>query len=474
MTRTRLRAETTIAAFVTAASFMTGSAAAEMSAIQRATIERRACEAAIWAMPAVSVYDIELALQRDAGAAPGVVGYMSKPMDSRHGFLTANDVTPYTFTGLSTKDGPMVIDVPPAGDKAAFFGTVTNAWQVPLADVGTSGEDAGEGGKYLFLPPGYEGDVPAGGYLVHQSNTYGIHFAFRPVAKNGGTSADQAAYAQRLKVYPLSEAENPPPTEFIDVFENPVNTLPVYDMTFFEDLNAVIQREPVLEQDKVMMALLASIGIVRGQPFVPDSETQTAMLEGLKCAYDTLQEIFVTEGGGFARIWDDRLWGTFAINREQAAQGFPFVSDDGVLIDQRAGQYFYLTYLPKNLGGGTFYLGALTDSDGQMLNGQDTYRLNVPADTPAEDFWSVIVYSMKTKGFITDRDRVGLATPDLPDMQVNENGSADVYFAPKAPEGLESNWIPTGEDFFLLFRLYGPSEGWIESGWRLPDVEKVN
>ena len=138
---------------------------------------------------------------------------------------------------------------------------------------------------------------------------------------------------------------------------------------------------------------------------------------------------------GFARIWDDRLWGTFAINREQAAQGFPFVSDDSVLIDQRAGQYFYLTYLPKNLGGGTFYLGALTDSDGQMLNGQDTYKLNVPADTPAEDFWSVIVYSMKTKGFITDKDRVGLATPDLPDMQVNENGSADVYFAPEAPDG---------------------------------------
>lgn len=69
-------------------------ALSEISEPQRDLIARRACEAAIWAMPAVAVYDIELALQRDAGAAPGVVGYMSAPMDSRHGFLTANDVTP--------------------------------------------------------------------------------------------------------------------------------------------------------------------------------------------------------------------------------------------------------------------------------------------------------------------------------------------------------------------------------------------
>ena len=99
----------------------------EMTDIERQTVVRRACDAAIWAMPAVGVYDIELALQRDAGAKLGVVAYMSAPMDSRHGFLTANDVTPYVFTGLTVKDGPIVIEVPPAGEKAAFFGTIVNA-----------------------------------------------------------------------------------------------------------------------------------------------------------------------------------------------------------------------------------------------------------------------------------------------------------------------------------------------------------
>lgn len=448
-------------------------AVAELSDVQRKLIERRACEAAIWGMPAVGVYDIELAIQRDAGAERGVIAYMTEPMDSRHGFLTANDVTPYVFGGGITIDEPVVIDVPAAGDKAAFFGTIVNAWQVPLADVGTTGDDAGEGGKYLILPPGYEGEVPSEGYFVYQSNTYGVHFAFRPVAKDGGTSSDQATYAQTLQVYALKDAENPPATRFVDVKENPINTLPVYDMTFFTDLNTVIQREPVLEQDKVMMAMLASLGMVRGEPFEPDEETQAALLEGLQCAYDTMQEHFITRS--VVPLWEDKQWGIWAFAEGQPQAGFPYVTEDMVLIDDRAGgSYSWITYLPKKLGGGTFYLTGLTDSDGEMLNGEDTYKLTVPADTPAEDFWSVIVYSMKTKGFVKGNERVGLATPSLPDMQVNDNGAADVYFAPTAPDGLESNWIPTGEDFFLLFRLYGPAEGWIESGWQLPDLEKIN
>ena len=230
---------------------------AEMTEVERAKVVRRACEAAIWGMPAVGIYDIELAMQRDGGAAPGTLGFMSAPMDSRHGFLTANDVTPYVMGALTTKDGPIVLEVPPAGEKAQYFGTVVNAWDTPIVDVGPSGEDKGEGGKYLFLPPGYDGEVPEKGYRVYHADTYGVHFVFRPVAINGGLYADQAAYAQTLKWYPLAQANDPPETKFFDVKKNPINTLPVYDMTFFTDLNTVVQREPVLARDKVMMDMLA-------------------------------------------------------------------------------------------------------------------------------------------------------------------------------------------------------------------------
>jgi hypothetical protein len=433
---------------------------------------RRACEAAIWALPAVSIYDFELAIQRDLGGKLGDVVYVSKPFNSRHSFLTANDVTPYVFSAQTTKNGPLVIEIPPASDKAGFFGSFVDAWQRPFADVGLSGDDKGEGGKYLFLPPGFEGVVPDG-YFAYPLETYSIHFAFRPVAKADGSIEDQVALSTQIKIYLLSEAGNPPQTTFIDGFPDEFNTLPVYDWTYFTDLSTSLLREPVLERDKAMMALLATLGIEKGKPFDPDDETKQAMLEGLQCAYDYLQNRFVTEGGGFKSIWEDRKWGTFAISQEQAKLGFPFVDDNRLLIDERAQQYFYLTYLPVKLGGGTFYLGGMRDADGNFLTGTDTYKLNVPADTPAEDFWSVIVYSMKSKGFIEDASVVGRATPNVKDMVKNDDGSVDVYFAPEAPEGMEANWIPTGEDWFTLFRLYGPKKGWYESGWKLSDIEKV-
>ena len=436
---------------------------------------QRACEAAIWGMPAVSIWDVPASIRRDLGGDVGDVVYFSKPMDSRHGFLTANDVTPYVIASLTCKDGPIVVEVPPAIDKASYFGTFVDAWQTPIADVGPSGDDKGKGGKYLFLPPGYNGDVPDG-YLVYRPNTYSVNFAFRPVSKNGGTLEEAVAYGKRLKTYKLSEAENPPKTRFIDAYPKVWNTLPVYDITFFHNLNTVIQNEPVLERDKAMMALLAGIGIEKGKPFMPDAETTRALEEGLRRAYAYMQSYFTTPGNAMQPYWDGKQWQVFNLPKGQPEAGFPFVTEDRILIDERAGgAYFWVTFLPKELGGSSFYLTGLRDKDGQLMNGTDTYKLNVPADTPAKDFWSVIVYSMKTKGFVEGVDRVGLSSSiDKETMKFNDDGSVDIYFAPKAPKGLESNWIPTGEDFFLLFRLYGPDKPLFDKSWTLGDVEKVN
>lgn len=442
--------------------------------IQYKMMVQRAAEAAIWAIPAVAAWDIELSIQRDLGGNLGDLVFFSRPMDSKHGFLTANDVTPYSISAQTTQDGPIVVEIPPASEKVFFFGTFVNQWQTPIVDVGPPGQDEGRGGKYLFLPPDYEGPVPSG-YFVHRLDTYSLNWAFRPIARNGGTHADQAAYAQTIRVYALDQVDDPPPTTFIDASDVYWNTLPVYDMTFFEDLNSVIQREPVLERDKAMMALLTTIGIEKGKPFEPDAETSEALLEGLDRAYEWMQDYFVTTGKAMLPRWEGLQWQVWSFAEGQPELGFPYVTEERLLIDERAGgSYFWITYLPKNLGGGTFYLTGLRDSDGNFLDGTSTYRLNVPADTPANDFWSVIVYSMRTKGFVVDASRVGLATPNLESMQVNDDGSVDVYFAPQAPAGMESNWIPTGEDFFLLFRLYGPGEALFDGSWMLADVERID
>jgi len=471
-TAARFAISTTLAASVLI--LASADARSELTDVGRRMIVQRACEAAIWGMPAVGLYGIEASVPRDLGGKPGDVVYFSQPMTARHGFLTANDVTPYVVANLTTEGGPMVVEVPAAGDKASFFGTFVDAWQTPVADVGPPGDDKGEGGRYLFLPPGYSGEVPEG-YIVYRPRTYTVAFAFRPVARNGGTNADQSAYARTLRVYRLADSAAPPATVFIDAYPKTWNTLPQYDVRFFEDLDRVIQREPVLERDKAMMAMLATLGMGKGKPFAPDPETTAAVEEGIDCAFDAMQEYFTTPGVAMVPWWPDRQWQVWNFAEGQPEAGFPYETNERILTDERAGgSYFWITYLPKSLGGGTFYLTGLRDAQGALFNGEDTYRLRVPADTPARDFWSVIVYSMATKGFVEDVDRVGLSTPNLPGMQANADGSVDIYFAPTAPHGLENNWIETGEDFFLIFRLYGPDRALFEKTWTLPDVERLD
>ena len=115
----------------------------------------------------------------------------------------------------------------------------------------------------------------------------------------------------------------------------------------------------------------------------------------------------------------------------------------------------------------------LRDSDGVLLDGSSLYRLRVPKEVPARDFWSAIVYSMKTKGFIENASKVGISSYEKVELKANPDGTIDLYFGPKPPEGMESNWLPTGEPFFLIFRLYGPEKALFEKTWTMPDLEKV-
>jgi len=435
---------------------------------------QRATQAAIWAMPAVALVDFKKATRRDLKGDVNQVVYLRRPLDSKHGFLTANDVTAYGWGTISTAMGPIVIEVPAATDKVSYFGSILNAWQQPIVDIGPSGKDEGKGGKYLILTPDFEGDVPEG-YIIVESDSTEHGFSFRPRLYNDATDADAAAYAQTIKIYHLSEAKSPPPTIYHDTTDTPYLGLPTYDHTFFQDINDVIQNNPIRKQDKAMTGILLDLGIVKDEPFDPTETQMKAMNEGLKLAYAKMQSMFITEGQTLVSLWPGKTqWKMFNFTKGQPALGFPYETEDVVLIDGRAAAYFYVTYLPKNLGGGTFYLTGIRDRDGELLTGQDTYKLNVPKDTPAKDFWSVIVYSMKTKGFVEGAPRVGLSSRNTDTMQANADGSYDVYFAPDAPVGKESNWIPTGEDFFLLFRLYGPESRDFYKSWMLGDLEKVD
>lgn len=404
------------------------------------------------------------------GARYNQVVYFAKPPEARHELLTANNQTPYVVTIIDTRNGPVVMDVPAATKKVALFGSAIDSWEVPLADVGPSGDDAGKGGKYLFLPPGYQG-VPPTGYIAVQSPTYFVHVGLRPIISKLGTLEDAVAYSQTLKVYPLTEASDPK-TIYVEAYAKPWKTLPVYDLTFFRDLASVGNDEPAQPKDAETFRELASIGMEKGKPFNPTGDTAKAFDQAAKDAYAKMQTYLLTSGKGYALIWPDRQWGIPQLTEKQ---DFTFVVDGKLLVDERANAFFWGTWLPKKLGAATAYLVGFRDGAGQLLSGQKTYRLRVPADVPARDFWSVIVYSLQTKSMIpNDLNRVGLSSYDKSKMQMNGDGSVDIYVGAKAPSGKESNWIPSaGDDFFLLFRLYGPEKPFVDKTWELPDLQEV-
>jgi len=306
---------------------------------------------------------------------------------------------------------------------------------------------------------------------VFRPYTYAVHAALRPVAEKGATIEDQVAYAKMLKVYRLSAASNPPSTNFIDAYPKKWDTLPKYDISFFHDLSDSINEEPVLERDLAMMGILSAIGIEKGKPFNPDERTQQILEMAIKDAYDYMQDMFVDRA--FKTWVEGTYWSTFDLPIEQAKAGWPFVTEDHMLIDARANLYHYATFMPKVLGGGSFYLTNLYDSEGRLFDGESTYKMNVPADTPAGDFWSAIAYSFATHGFIVGSERVGISSLEKDSLKVNDDGSVDLYFAPSAPSGQESNWIPTGEAFWVVLRLYVPEEPLFDKSWELPDIEKI-
>lgn len=431
---------------------------------------QRGIEAINWAIPAVSMMSL-----RDANFSLGggfnTVYWLSETPTAKQEAITPNNQTPYVSMHLNTKEGPVILDIPPASDRTAIFGSATDVWQVPVADIGPAGTDAGLGGRYLFLPPGYKGEIPQGTFPI-QMQLYEVYIALRCIPLGDATFREAAEYSKQINAYPLSEAADPPEGNYIDMGGKHLPTLPVYDLSFFDRIAELLETEPLLERDKVMGGMLASIGIERGKPFAPKGKVSEALTQAAKDGYAYLEHKFVTPGFSMELYWPDRQW--MAI-REPSTDGFVFDESEYLLLDERGSLFHWVTFIPRRLGKATQYVAALKDADGALLSGSETYQLTVPAEVPARDFWSVIAYSKKTKAFIyNDIEKVGLSSYDKSKMKLNDDGSVDIYFSKIAPSGKESNWIPTaGEDFFLLFRFYGPEEAFFDKSFKLPDLVKT-
>jgi hypothetical protein len=442
--------------------------------IQRRAIERRAVEAVIWGMPAVN-YDLMLqqALSKTTAKQNEIV-YWSKPVNWKNQTLTPNPDALYFMIFFNTASvGPIVIDVPPA-EGGSFAANIDTVWQMPLEDAGPYGADKGAGGKYLILPPGYSEKAPEG-YIAVQSETFAGYALFRSnLASHGDADVAKAAdYGKRLKVYPLSQAENPPETKFTDANGVPYDSTIPYDLRFFQSLDRVVQTEPWLARDKAIIDQLKSIGIEKGKPFAPDSKTTAILNVAATEARAFLDHLYEA---GYPPFFPTAHWAVPAFPDLVKAGSSGYAERDIYPVDYRALTYSMGYIGIKRLGTAQTYLIANKDKDGAPLDGSKNYRLHVPPKVPVELYWSVTVYDRETHALVKNMDRASRAS-NAADVQKNPDGSTDIYFGPKAPDGKESNWVPTDPQrgFELLFRLYSPTQALFEKKvWTLPDVEKVN
>ncbi len=454
-------------------SCLAGEVATAQTTPQERLVRSRAVEAVIWGMPVVN-YD--LMLQEMLTKTPGKVNqviYWGKPLDWKNQTLTPNPDTLYLMTFLNTKDvGPIVIEIPPADANGSLNANIVNVWQEPLEDGGLLGVDKGAGVKLVMLPPDYKGQVPAG-YEALQPNTWGSYALIRSNLRSHAEAdvAKSIAYARQLKVYPLSQASNPPATVFTDVKDILFDTTIRYDESFFVNLDRMVQSEPWLGRDRAMIDQLRSIGIEKGKPFAPDTKMKQVLKDSIADAhawmaakYDAAPPVF----------FEGTHW-TFPTHPEMlkgASESFEGAND--YPVDWRGITYHYAYIGIKRLGAGQFYIINIKDKDGADYEGAKTYHLRVAADVPIEQYWSLTAYDRDTHALIKNVDRASRASNN-PEVKKNADGTVDLYLGARPPAGQESNWIPTdpARKFELMFRLYGPKKEFFDKVWKLPDVEKI-
>lgn len=170
-----------------------------------------------------------------------------------------------------------MLEIPPAV-RGSITGSVDDAWQSAIEDVGPAGVDKGEGGKYLLLPHGYADPVSEGSIPMPSSTYTSAAFLRSILASDGDADIARAvAYGKQIRVYPLSEVANPARTIFIDGVDLVYDSTIPCDLRFFEALDRFVQREPWLDRGRVMIDHLKAIGIEQDTPFVPNQATRNIL-----------------------------------------------------------------------------------------------------------------------------------------------------------------------------------------------------
>ncbi len=418
-------------------------------------------------MPAAGLYATREGFAT-MGPANQTVCIVGSLLDSKSLVLTANSETIYTLVWLDTKNGPLVAEIPPN-----VLGMVDDFWQRPVVDVGRTGPDKGKGGKYLFLPPGYTGQVPDG-YFVVSSPTFGNFFFFRGFLIDGDTKPALDAIMKHTRIYQLAQAAQPPEMKFVNISGKSFNTIHASDFSFFEEVNHVVQEEPTEAMDAETLGLLASIGIQKGKPFAPDSRMKKILTEAAAVGNATARAVSFKPRDPRYYLYPGSAW----IN--PFISGYHFMDEGARNLDARTFYYFLALGISpaqsiQMVGAGSQYAAAFGDDAGKPFDGGKTYKVHLPSHIPAKDFWSFVIYDNQTRSMLQTDQRFPSIGSQTKGVVVNPDTSVDIWFGPTAPSGHELNWVQTVPErgWFVILRLYGPLQPWFDKTWKPGEFELV-
>ena len=441
-------------------------------------------------IPAASVHAMMLGNRARGVKACNYVLIMDTLMDSPSLFLTGNTDTVYASCVLDLKkDGPTIVEVP-AGSGP---GTVNDAMFRFVTDMGKVGPDRGKGGTYLILPPDYKGKLrnkigsetvvmKVGNELkrvfVSKSPSYRNWVILRGFLVDGKPDAASKMYRDGLKIYPLSQAKNPPKMHFINGSGKFFNTIHANDYKFFPEVDEVIQYEHVDFIEPQLRGLLASIGLQKGKKFAPDRRMKKILTDAMKIGNATARSLYFQTRMEGAYKWENSYWKVAFVGGD-----YRWLIDGGKggrNLDARS-YFFYVATVNtpamvwKIIGKGSQYALVDHDKDGEYLYGDKNYKLTIPANVPAKDFWSIVIYDPQTRSELQTSQNFPSKNNKKAGLKSNADGSVTLYFGPKAPAGKESNWIETipTKGWWAALRLYGPLEPWFDNEWKPGEIELV-
>lgn len=446
----------------------------------------------------------------DIGAEENSVVIFSTLMDAKSLFLTANADTVYYLSVLDLTNGPIVVEQPPLG-----LGTINDMWFSWVIDIGFPGPDRGEGGKYLLVPPGYDGPLPEGGFFVAHAKTTKLLYAARSFLTNDDPAPTVDLIKKSIKIYPYTPggfgtsiatalegkvrlAANPPAPEmkFVEASGKAFNTIPPSDYSFFEMINANVQNEPADSYDVELAGQLAAIGIVKGKPFEPDERMRKILTDAAalgNAAGRALNWHFKVSHPDWA-YYPNSNWGNMLFEGGAFFETPPPLFEKGMFkpfpptgartLDSRTAFYFGYTLdspgmimrIPEV---GSQYLMGFLDSESNAFDGARTYKMTLPKGIPAAKFWSLTLYDNQTRSMLDTPQRyprAGSQNYPSPAAEADADGATTIWFSPEQPKGVaRGNWIQTDpqKGWFTILRLYSPLETFFTKEWRPSEIELV-